>query len=51
MANDRVAGELEHFLAERAGHLMRTAVLLPGSHEAGQDLLQTAPKPSSPCAR
>jgi Sigma-70 region 2 len=34
--------ELERFLAERADHLMRTAVLLTGSHEAGQDLLQTA---------
>ena len=42
LANDRVVGELEHFLAERADHLMRTAVLLTGSHEAGQDLLRTA---------
>src|SRR5262249_38755260 len=40
MIDDRVVGELEHFLAERADHLMRTAVLLTGSHEAGQDLLQ-----------
>src|SRR5262249_1753987 len=42
MVNDRVVGELERFLAERADHLMRTAVLLTGSHEAGQDLLQAA---------
>jgi hypothetical protein len=33
VANDRVAGELEHLLADRAGHLMCTAVLLTGSHE------------------
>jgi len=42
MVDDRVVEELEHFLAERADHLMRTAVLLTGSHEAGQDLLQAA---------
>jgi RNA polymerase sigma-70 factor (sigma-E family) len=42
MANDRVVGELERFLAERADQLMRTAVLLTGSRDAGQDLLQTA---------
>lgn len=42
MANDRTVGELERFLAERADLLMRTAVLLTGSREAGQDLLQTA---------
>jgi RNA polymerase sigma-70 factor (sigma-E family) len=42
VANDRKAGELESFLAERADPLMRTAVLLAGSREAGQDLLQTA---------
>jgi RNA polymerase sigma-70 factor (sigma-E family) len=41
MANDQV-GELESFLADRADRLMRTAVLLTGSREAGQDLLQTA---------
>ncbi|SRR6266571_272209 len=41
MAKDRV-GELERFLAERADQLMRTAVLLTGSQETGQDLLQTA---------
>lgn len=42
MARERAATELERFLAERADPLMRTAVLLTGSHEAGQDLLQTA---------
>jgi RNA polymerase sigma factor (sigma-70 family) len=42
MADDRAVGELERFLTERADHLMRTAVLLTGSREAGQDLLQTA---------
>ena len=42
MADDRAAVELEGFLAERADRLMRTAVLLTGSREAGQDLLQTA---------
>jgi RNA polymerase sigma-70 factor (sigma-E family) len=42
MAADRSATELERFLAERADHLLRTAVLLTGSREAGEDLLQTA---------
>ena len=42
MAPDRSAAELEGFLAERADHLLRTAVLLTGSKEAGEDLLQTA---------
>jgi RNA polymerase sigma-70 factor (sigma-E family) len=42
MANDRAAAELEQFLAGRADRLLRTAVLLTGSREAGQDLLQTA---------
>ena len=42
MADDRAVGELDRFLAERADRLMRTAVLLTGSREAGQDLLQTA---------
>ena len=42
MADDRAAGELERFLIERADQLMRTAVLLTGSRETGQDLLQTA---------
>ena len=42
MAADRRAAELERFLADRAGHLLCTAVLLAGSREAGEDLLQTA---------
>jgi RNA polymerase sigma-70 factor (sigma-E family) len=42
MADDRTVVELERFLAERADRLMRTAVLLTGSRDAGQDLLQTA---------
>ncbi len=42
MAQDHAAGELERFLAERGDRLMRTAVLLTGSREAGQDLLQAA---------
>ena len=42
MADDRTVAELERFLAERADRLMRTAVLLTGSRDAGQDLLQTA---------
>jgi len=35
MAADRSAAELERFLADRADHLLRTAVLLTGSREAG----------------
>jgi RNA polymerase sigma factor (sigma-70 family) len=42
MADDRTVRELERFLADRADQLMRTAVLLTGSRDAGQDLLQTA---------
>ena len=42
MAAERNVAELEGFLAERADHLLRTAVLLAGSKEAGEDLLQTA---------
>ena len=42
MAADRSTAELERFLAERADHLLRTAVLLAGTKEAGEDLLQTA---------
>jgi RNA polymerase sigma-70 factor (sigma-E family) len=42
MAAERNVAELEGFLAERADHLLRTAVLLTGSREAGEDLLQTA---------
>jgi RNA polymerase sigma-70 factor (sigma-E family) len=39
---DRVVADLELFLAERGDHLLRTAVLLAGTREAGEDLLQTA---------
>ncbi len=42
MAEDQAVAELERFLADRADHLLRAAVLLTGSREAGQDLLQTA---------
>ena len=42
MRQDRPLDSLEIFLAERGQHLMRTAVLLTGSVEAGEDLLQTA---------
>jgi RNA polymerase sigma-70 factor (sigma-E family) len=42
MPADRSTAELERFLAERADHLLRTAALLAGSKEAGEDLLQTA---------
>jgi RNA polymerase sigma-70 factor (sigma-E family) len=42
MAADRCVAELEGFLAERGDRLLRTAVLLAGSREAGEDLLQTA---------
>ena len=34
--------ELERFLAERGEPLLRTAILLAGSREAGEDLLQAA---------
>lgn len=34
--------ELEQFLAERGAPLLRTAMLLTGSREAGEDLLQAA---------
>jgi RNA polymerase sigma-70 factor (sigma-E family) len=39
---DRAVADLELFLGERGDHLLRTAVLLAGSREAGEDLLQTA---------
>jgi RNA polymerase sigma factor (sigma-70 family) len=42
MAAGRSTAELERFVAERADHLLATAVLLTGSREAGEDLLQTA---------
>ena len=42
MGEDPRDGELERFLAERGGHLLRSAVLLTGSKEAGEDLVQAA---------
>jgi RNA polymerase sigma-70 factor (sigma-E family) len=42
MAEDPCDGELERFLAERGRHLLRAAVLLTGSKEAGEDLVQAA---------
>lgn len=42
MANDTTAAEIEQFLAGRGDALLRTAMLLAGSREAGQDLLQAA---------
>lgn len=42
MGSDRAAADLELFLAERGQPLLRTAVLLAGSREAGEDLLQAA---------
>ena len=42
MAEDPRDGKLERFLAERGGHLLRAAVLLTGSKEAGEDLVQAA---------
>jgi RNA polymerase sigma-70 factor (sigma-E family) len=39
---DRAVADLESFLAERGDNLLRTAVLLAGTREAGEDLLQTA---------
>jgi RNA polymerase sigma-70 factor (sigma-E family) len=40
MAEDPAVADLESFLAERGEPLLRTAVLLTGSKEAGEDLLQ-----------
>ncbi len=42
MPPDQPAADLEAFLAERGDHLLRTAVLLAGSRDAGEDLLQAA---------
>src|SRR5260370_3576161 len=42
MEPDRAVAGLEVFLAERGDHLLRTAVLLAGGKEAGEDLLQAA---------
>lgn len=42
MGPDRAGADLELFLAERGESLLRAAVLLAGSREAGEDLLQAA---------
>jgi RNA polymerase sigma-70 factor (sigma-E family) len=42
MGLDHRASGLQEFLAERGDHLLRTAMLLSGSRDAGEDLLQTA---------
>ncbi|HEY6313795.1 MAG TPA: SigE family RNA polymerase sigma factor [Streptosporangiaceae bacterium] len=42
MAADRRVARLEEFLAERGEPLLHAAILLTGSREAGEDLLQTA---------
>jgi RNA polymerase sigma-70 factor (sigma-E family) len=42
MQPDPAVADLESFLAERGEPLLRTAVLLAGSKEAGEDLLQAA---------
>ena len=42
MRQDRRVENLEQFLAQRGQALLRTAVLLTGSIEAGEDLLQSA---------
>src|SRR5580658_948745 len=42
MAADRQVARLEEFLAERGEPLLHAAILLTGSREASEDLLQTA---------
>jgi DNA-directed RNA polymerase specialized sigma24 family protein len=42
MEPGRAVADLESFLAERGKPLLRTAILLTGSREAGEDLLQAA---------
>ena len=42
MEPGRAVADLELFLAERGKPLLRTAILLTGSREAGEDLLQAA---------
>lgn len=42
MAVDPRQAELEQFLAERGGRLLHAAMLLTGSQDAGEDLLQAA---------
>jgi len=45
MADDRAVADLESFLAEQGEPLLRTAVLLAGSKEAGEDLVQAGRRP------
>lgn len=42
MRADRHVAELERFVAERGERLLQAAVLLAGSRQAGEDLLQSA---------
>lgn len=42
MEPDRAVADLERFLGARGAPLLRTAVLLAGSKEAGEDLLQAS---------
>jgi DNA-directed RNA polymerase specialized sigma24 family protein len=42
MRDAQGSGELERLLAEHGGDLMRTAALLTGSRQDGEDLLQAA---------
>lgn len=42
MTSNRGTDELTAFLAQRGDHLMRSAALLAGSRQAGEDLLQAA---------
>jgi DNA-directed RNA polymerase specialized sigma24 family protein len=42
MTEDRGTDELTAFLALRGDHLMRSAALLAGGRQAGEDLLQAA---------
>jgi RNA polymerase sigma-70 factor (sigma-E family) len=42
MEPDRAVADLERFLADRGDPLLRTAALLAGGKEAGEDLLQAA---------
>ena len=42
MRDAQSPGELERLLAEHGGDLMRTAALLAGSRQDGEDLLQAA---------
>jgi DNA-directed RNA polymerase specialized sigma24 family protein len=42
MTEERGTDELTAFLAQRGDHLMRSAALLAGGLQAGEDLLQAA---------